>query len=69
MRNIFFADNSLRNFIKKSSLKEDDKNFILSKLPLMDLAQRIKLFRALTDIYLLDLEEKESLEKIKRFKF
>lgn len=39
----------------------------MEKVPQMDLKERIDLFKDLTEIYLLNLEEKESLENLRRF--
>lgn len=58
---------SLEKFIQKVKIKSEEKEFLLSKLPEMDLEERVALFKTLIEIYLLDLEEKETIERLKRF--
>ena len=58
---------SLEKFIQKVKLDKERKDFLLSKLAEMDLEERIALFRTLKEIYLLDLEEKEAIERLRKF--
>ncbi len=58
---------SLEKFIKSLKIDSAQKKELISKVPGMNLEQRKKLFRILTDVYLLDQEEKEALEKIEKF--
>ncbi len=67
MNNLLFNNESLKNFIEGVNLSKDRKDFLISKLPEMDLEERQKLFKVLSKIYLLDLEEKEAIEKVKKF--
>jgi len=67
MANPFLANASLEKFIKDTKLSDQDKDFLLSKLPELDEEQRIKLFGLLKNIYFVDLEEKQSIENLKKY--
>ena len=67
MANTLLKNGSLKKFIQSVNINEEKKKFLTSKVPEMDLEEREKLFKALTEIYLLDLEEKEAIEKVKKF--
>ena len=60
------SDESLEKFVSELNLSVENKNFLLEKIPHLDLEQRKFLFRLLFQIYLLDLEEKAVLSKIKK---
>ena len=64
---IFLYNESLKKFIERVGLSRGDKDDLLKRVPQLDLEERIALFKALTKIYLLDLEEKEAIERIRRF--
>jgi hypothetical protein len=66
MANRLLADETLKGFIEIIGLNQGQKSSLLEKLPQMDEEERRDLFNLLKDIYLLDLEEKESIERIKR---
>ncbi len=67
MANVLIYDKSLKDFIEKVGLASEDRDDLLLKMPQMDKEERIKLFKTLTQIYLLDLEERKVKEKIKKF--
>ena len=60
------SDESLEKFVSELNLSVENKNFLLERIPHLDLEQRKFLFRLLFQIYLLDLEEKAVLSGIKR---
>ena len=60
------SDESLEKFVSELNLSVENKNFLLEKIPHLDLEQRKFLFRLLFQIYLLDLEEKAVLSRIKK---
>lgn len=60
-------DGSLKKFIQGIKISQERKDFLLSKLPQMDFDERKALFKTLTEIHLLDLEEKEAIERIEKF--
>jgi hypothetical protein len=64
---ILLYNESLKNFIEKVGLNREDKDDLLERLSQMDLGERIALFKTLTNIYLLDLEEKEAIKRVKKF--
>lgn len=63
MKNPFLTNKSLIRFIKILGLKDEDKSFLISKVPDLDESSRLKLFNALKEIYFIDLEENEELKK------
>lgn len=66
MANPFLTDNSLKQFAESLKIGQDQKEFLISKIPQLDEEERMSLFNLFKEIYLLDLEEEEALEKIKR---
>ena len=67
MTNLLINNESLKNFIGKVNLDEEKKDFLMSKVPELDLGERERLFTALTEIYLLGLEEEKAIEKINKY--
>ena len=67
MTNSLIYDKSLKNFIEKVGLATEDKDDLLAEMPKMDKEERVELFKTLTRIYLLDLEEADAKEKIRKF--
>lgn len=67
MVNPFLTNTALDKFVKGVKVSQDKKNFLLSKIPQLDEEERIKLFKLLKEIYLLDLEEKKATERIKKY--
>ncbi len=66
MANKLLTDETLEGFIEIVGIGKDQKSQLLLKLPEMDEEERTNLFNLLKNIYLLDLEEKESIERVKR---
>lgn len=66
-KNILLSNKTLEMFIKEVNISQDKKDFLLEKLPQLDLEERMALFKTLTQIYLLDLEEEKVKERIKKF--
>ncbi len=64
---IILYNESLKNLVDKLKIKPETKAALKSKIPHLDLKERMSLLRTLTKIYLLDLEEKKALERIKKF--
>ncbi len=62
-----FNNASLTKFIRDLGIDEEKKSFLLSKLPTMDLEERGKLLKVLTQTYILDLEEKKAIERMKKY--
>ncbi len=68
MANILLYNESLINLAKGLRIDRDQKDFLISEIPTLDRKQRISLFKMLTQVYLLDLEEKEAIERIRKFR-
>ncbi len=67
MKNPFLNNKSLAKFINAVGIRKEHKTFLLSILPNLDLESRLKLFNALKEIFLLDLEENEVLNNLRKF--
>ena len=58
---------SLEKFVQGLKISGEKKDFLLGKIPEMDAEERLALFKTLTKVYLLDLEEKEAVDRIIKF--
>lgn len=67
MQNILFSNKTLEEFINRVNLSQKKKDFLLSKLSQMDGEERAKLFKTLTQIYLLDQEEEKAKERLRKY--
>lgn len=67
MTNALLNNESLEKFIGSINLDEKSRNLLLEKVPKLDLEERKEMFESLTEIYLLDIEEKEAIERVKKF--
>ena len=59
-------NNSLKSLILSLNIKKEQESFLLDKIPQMDEDERISLLKTLTDVYLLNIEEKKSSERLKK---
>jgi hypothetical protein len=64
MTNQLLLNDNLKAFIEKLNISQEQKDALLAKVPLLNKEDRIKLFSTLGEIYILNLEEKETLAKI-----
>ena len=67
MTNTLLSNGSLEKFIGSINLDKERKDLLLEKVPKLDLEERKEMFESLTKIYLLDIEEKEAIERVKKF--
>lgn len=65
MSAVVLNNQTLKSFIESVKIKQDQKDFLISKLPQMNLEERAGLLKTLTNIYLLDSEEKAVAERIR----
>jgi hypothetical protein len=65
MANPFLTDKNLKNFIESLKLSGEQKNFLLDELPQLDDEERLELLDTLKDVYLLNREEADAIQKIK----
>ena len=59
-------NNSLKSLVLSLGIKKEQESFLLEKIPQLDEEERIALLKTLTDVYLLNMEEKESAERLKK---
>lgn len=52
--------------VKSLKIDKDQESFLLEKIPQMDKEERVSLFKTLAEVYLLNMEEKESLERLRK---
>lgn len=62
-----FNNQTLKDFLETLNINKSQKSLLISKLPQMDLEERELLFRTLSDVYFLGLEEKEAKKKVQEF--
>jgi len=65
MTNQLLLNDNLKSFIEKLNISQEQKDSLFLKIPQLDKEQRLKLLSVLGEVYLLNLEEVETLEKIK----
>ena len=65
MVNSILLNDSFKEFIEKLDIKPEQKTALLEKLPKLNTVERLKLLDVLAQIYALNLEEKETIEKLK----
>lgn len=66
MANLFLSNKSFEELIKKLKINDEEKKELISKVLVMDKEERQKFLDVLKEIYLLDLEEAEAIEKIQK---
>jgi len=67
MAKILLYNESLISFIQAVGLSKDKEEFLCSKVPEMDLEERIELFKTLSEIFRLDLEKEEAIKRVKKY--
>ncbi len=65
MANQLLNDETLKGFIEIVEIGVEQKSYLLNRLPEMDGDERLKLFNVLKDVYLLDIEEKDAILRVK----
>jgi hypothetical protein len=65
MANQLLNDETLKDFIGIVAIGAEQKDFLINRLPEMDGEERLKMFNVLKEIYLLDIEEKDAVERVK----
>ena len=65
MVNSLLLNDSFKEFIEKLDIEHEQKTALLEKIPLLDKIERLKLLNVLSQVYLLDAEKKETIEKLK----
>jgi hypothetical protein len=65
MVNQLLLNDNLKSFVEKLEIDQEQKDSLLFKIPQLDKEERLKLLDTLTQIYLLNSEEQETIEKIK----
>lgn len=65
MANQLLLNDNLKSFIEKLDISQEKKDSLLSKIPQLNKQERLELLTVLGDIYLLNSEEKETIEKLK----
>lgn len=64
---LLLNNESLKKFVIGVKMGQEDKGFILSKLPEMNFEERKALFKTLLEIKLLNLKREKAIERVKKF--
>lgn len=67
MTHSLINNQSLEKFVRGLKVSAEKRDFLLEKIPEMDTEERLALFKTLTKIHFLDLEEKEAVGRIRKF--
>jgi hypothetical protein len=65
MTDTILSTENLKKLILGLKISPDQEKFLLDNLPQMDEKERIKLLETLKNVYLLNEEEKQAMEKVK----
>ena len=63
-QNSILGNNSLFNFIKSLKINPEQEKVLAEEIPQMDTGERIELFKALTDVYILNQQQDEAVAKL-----
>lgn len=66
MTNGLIKNKGLQDMVKSLKIEKDQESFLLEKIPQMDKEERVSLFKTLMEVYLLNTEETESLERLRK---
>lgn len=66
MTNALIKNKGLQDMVKSLKIEKDQESFLLEKIPQMDKEERVSLFKTLMEVYLLNTEETESLERLRK---
>lgn len=64
--NALIKNKGLQALVKSLKIDKDQESFLLEKIPQMDKEERVSLFKTLMEVHLLNMEEKESLERLRK---
>lgn len=64
---LFLTNEALKDFIEELKISRERKDFLISKVPQLDLKERINLFDTLKEIHFLDLEEEEAISRVEKY--
>lgn len=67
MSNYLINNAGLTKSIKGANIEQADKDFLLERLAEMDTETRRSLLKTLSEIYLLDIEERQAKERIREY--
>ena len=65
MANALLETENLKNFILSLKINPEQEKLLIDQLPTLDENERLELLNTLKDIYLLNEEEKQAVEKVK----
>ena len=65
MANALLETENLKNFILSLKINPEQEKFLFDQLPTLNENERLELLNTLKDVYLLNEEEKQAVEKVK----
>lgn len=64
MTNLLITNDNFKNLIGSLKISDEQKTSLISSIPQLDEEERVKLLDVLKEVYLMDLEETEAIQKI-----
>lgn len=64
--NALIKNNSLQSLASSLKINKEQEKLLFDKIPQMDAEERVSLFKTLAEAYLLNIEEKESIGRLKK---
>jgi len=65
MANLILNNDNLKDFVTNLKLNPEQESFLLDELPGLDEKERSELLTMLKDVYILNEEKNQAIEKIK----
>ena len=65
MTNSILDTENLKNFIMSLKINPEQQNFLIEELPNMDEKDRLELLNTLKDVYALNQEEDQAMQKVR----
>lgn len=66
MTNLFLTNENFKKTIQGAKISQKQKDDLISKVPILSEEERMKLLNVLKEVTLLDFEETEAIEKVKK---
>jgi hypothetical protein len=65
--NPLINNQSLTLFVNKLNIDKDQRKSLVSSIPILDEDERVALLKTLVNVYLVNKEEQEALQKLKKY--
>jgi len=65
MKNLLLTNENLKEFVESLKISKEQKDVLILRIPLLDEKERFEFLDALKEIYFLDMDEQDAVEKVK----